>query len=67
MRPAAVRIPYRYEALRCDKNKDAARMKNVYKMRTKFVPYLVRNSLHLCSVFLSEIMVLKVKYFEDRP
>ena len=46
-------------------------MKNVYekhtKMRAKFVPYLVRNSLHLCSVFLSEIMVFYVQYLEDRP
>ena len=43
----AVRIPFRYEALRCDKNKDCARVKHVYekyvKMGTKFVPYLVRN------------------------
>ena len=48
---------------------DFARVKNVYekcvKMRTKFVPYLVRNSLHFFSVFLSENMVLKVQYFED--
>ena len=46
-------------------------MKNVYekyvKMRTKFVPYLVRNSLHFSSVFLSGNMVLKATYFEDRP
>ena len=46
-------------------------MKNVYekytKMCTKFVPYLVRNSLHLCSVFLSEIVVLNVQYFADHP
>ena len=46
-------------------------MENVYgkytKTRAKFVPYLVRNSLHLCSVFLSEIMVLNVPYFEDHP
>ena len=46
-------------------------MKNAYekytKIRAKFVPYLVRNSLHLCSVFLSEITVLNVRYFEDRP
>ena len=51
----AVRIPCRYEALRCDKNKDAARIKNVYekytKMCTKFVPYLVRNSPHLRGAF----------------
>ena len=57
----AVRIPCRYEALRCDKNKDCARAKNAYekyvRMRTKFVPYLVRNSLHFCSIFLGEIMV----------
>ena len=37
------------------------------KMHAKFVPYLVRNSLHLCSVFLSGIMVLNVQYFEDHP
>ena len=46
-------------------------MKNAYekytKMHAKFVPYLVRNSLHLCSVCLSEIVVLNVQYFEDRP
>ena len=36
-------------------------------MHAKFVPYLVRNSLHFCSVFLSKIMVLKVHYFEDHP
>ena len=46
-------------------------MKNGYekytKMYAKFVPYLVRNSLHFCSVFLSKIMVLKVHYFEDHP
>ena len=46
-------------------------MKNAYKkytkMHAKFVPYLVRNSLHFCSVFLSKIMVLKVHYFEDHP
>ena len=67
----AVRTPCRYEVLRYDKNRDCARMKNAYekytKIRAKFVPYLVRNSLHLCSVFLSEIMVLNVQYFEDHP
>ena len=46
-------------------------MKNAYgkytKIHAKFVPYLVRNSLHLCSVFLSEMKVLNVQYFEDRP
>ena len=46
-------------------------MKNAYekytKIRAKFVPYLVRNSLHLCSVLLSEIMVLKAHYFDDNP
>ena len=46
-------------------------MKNAYekytKIRAQFVPYLVRNSLHLCSVFLGEIMVLNIQYFEDRP
>ena len=46
-------------------------MKNVYekytKMCTKFGPYLVWNSLHFCSVFQCENMVLKVRYFEDRP
>ena len=46
-------------------------MKNAYekhtKIRAKFVPYLVRNSLHLCSVFLSEITVLNAQYFEDHP
>ena len=45
----AVRIPWRYEALRCAKNKDCARVKNVYeryvKMRTKFGPYLVGRPL----------------------
>ena len=39
-------------------------MKNVYekytKMRTKFAPYLVRNSLHFCSAFQCENMVLNV-------
>ena len=44
-------------------------MKNVYgkcvQMRTRFVSYLVRNSLHFCSVFLSEMKVLNVHYFED--
>ena len=35
------------------------------KIRAKFVLYLVRNSLHLRSVFLGEIMVLNVQYFED--
>ena len=54
----AVRISWQYEALRGDKNKDSARVKNVYekyvKIRTKFVPYLV---LHFCSVFLGENMV----------
>ena len=46
-------------------------MENAYekyaKIRAKVVPYLVRNSLHVCSVFLSGIMVLNVQYFEDRP
>ena len=54
-----MRIPCRYEALRCDKNKDGARMENVYeehtKMRTKFVPYLVQNSLHFVVFFSAEI------------
>ena len=67
----AVRTPCRYEVLRYDKNRDFARMENVYgkytKMRAKFVPYLVRNSLHIRSVFLSEILVLNLHYFEDRP
>ena len=67
----AVCSPYRYEVLRYDKNRNFARMKNAYekytKMYAKFVPYLVRNSLHFCSVFLSKITVLKVQYFEDRP
>ena len=46
-------------------------MKSVHekyiKMCTKFVPYLVRNSLHYRSVFLSENTVLNVTYFEDHP
>ena len=46
-------------------------MKNAYekytKIHAKFVPYLVRNSLHFCSVFLSEMKVLKAQYFEDHP
>ena len=46
-------------------------MKSVHekyvKMYAKFVPCLVRNSLHFCSVFLSEIKVLNVQYFEDHP
>ena len=37
------------------------------KMHAKFVPCLVRNSLHFCSVFLGENMVLNVTYFEDHP
>ena len=36
------------------------------KMYAKFVPCLVRNSLHFCSVLLSENAVLNVTYFEDR-
>ena len=60
VRPA-VRIPCRHEAPRCGKSKDFARVGNVYenyvKMRTKFVPYLVRNSLHLRSVFSIKTLV----------
>ena len=67
----AVRTPCRYDVLRSDKNQDFARMRNAYekhtKIRAKFAPYLVRNSLHFCSVFLREIKVLNVHYFEDHP
>ena len=67
----AVRTPCRYAVLRYDANRDGARVKNAYEkhaeIHAKFVPYLVRNSLHLRSVFLSEIMVLTIQYFEDHP
>ena len=69
VRPA-VRTPCRYECY-ATTHRDCARMKNAYekyaKIHAKFVPHLVRNSLHFCSVFLSEVMVLNVQYFEDRP
>ena len=46
-------------------------MENAYgkrvKMQAKSVPHLVRNSLHFRSVFLSEMAVSNVQYFEDLP
>ena len=57
----AIRTPCWYEVLRQDKNRDSARVKNAYGKHTKiqatFAPYLVRNSLHVRSVFLRGIMV----------
>ena len=69
----AVRSYALHVGMRCyaKTNRDCARVRNAYekhtRMRAKFVPYLVRTSLHLRSVFSSEITVLNSQYFDERP